>query len=71
MNRAWEILALLESDHHVAGATPIPPPDSRQLAFFETPDPILQELKGLNLNEMTPLEALSRLAEFKRRAETP
>ena len=71
VHRAWEILALLESGHHVAGATPIPTPDSRQLAFFETQDPILQELKGLNLNEMTPLEALSRLAEFKRRAETP
>ena len=71
VHRAWEILALLESGHHVVGATPIPTPDSRQLAFFETQDPILQELKGLNLDEMTPLEALSRLAEFKRRAETP
>ena len=69
VQRAWEILALLESGHHVVGQTPKPPPDERQLALFETRNPILLELKELNIDEMTPIEALGQLAEFKRRAE--
>ncbi len=69
VRRAWEILALLESDHHVVGRTPKPPPDERQLALFDMQNPIMLELKGLNIDEMTPIEALSQLAEFKRRAE--
>ena len=69
VERAWEILRLLESGHHVAGESPPPVPDERQLALFQPEDPILQDLKGMNINELTPIEALSRLAELKRRAE--
>ena len=69
VNRAAEILPLLESGHHVAGRTPLPAPDERQLALFDTEDPILQQLKALDINQMTPIEALGQLAEFKRRAE--
>jgi hypothetical protein len=32
------------------------------------PDPVVEELKLLDLNNLTPLEALNRLADFKRRA---
>ncbi|KPJ84630.1 MAG: DNA mismatch repair protein MutS, partial [Gemmatimonas sp. SG8_17] len=68
--RAWEILALLESGHHVANKTPPPPPDSAQLALFMSEEhPALKELRQLDPDTMTPLEALSRLAELKRWTE--
>ncbi len=66
--RAREILALLESGHHVAGLTPPPTPDAGQLGLFEE-HPVLSDLRTLDPNTMTPLEALSRLAELKRRVE--
>ena len=59
----------MQSGHHVAGRTPPPTSDERQLALFETEDPILQQLKALDVNQLTPIEALGQLAEFKRRAE--
>jgi DNA mismatch repair protein MutS len=66
--RAGEILALLESGHHVAGLKPPPAPDAGQLALFEE-HPVLADLRTLDPDSMTPLEALTRLAELKRRAE--
>jgi DNA mismatch repair protein MutS len=68
--RAESILAMLEAGHHVAGRTPPPPPDAAQLPLFEVDDhPLLDELRALDPDRMTPLEALARLAELKRRAE--
>ncbi len=69
VRRATEILRLLESGHHVAGQAAPRTPDERQLALFDTEHPILQQLKSLDIDEITPMEALSRLAEFKRHAE--
>jgi DNA mismatch repair protein MutS len=69
VTRAREILTLLESGHHVAGMEPPPPPDAGQLGLFEE-HPVLSDLRALDPNAMTPLEALSRLAELKRRAES-
>ncbi len=70
VNRAREILALLESGHHVAGRSPPSPPDSSQLGLFASEEHrVIQELRELNPETMTPLEALSRLAEFKRLTE--
>ena len=71
IGRAREILALLESGHHVAGITPPPAPDAGQLALFEGEHPVLADLRGLDPNTLTPLEALARLAELKRQAEHP
>jgi DNA mismatch repair protein MutS len=70
VGRAREILALLESGHHVAGKSPPMPPDSSQLGLF-APDEhlVLQEIRQLNPETMTPIEALSRLAELKRLTE--
>jgi DNA mismatch repair protein MutS len=68
--RAESILAMLEAGHHVAGRKPPPPPDAAQLPLFEADDhPLLDELRALDPDRMTPLEALARLAELKRRAE--
>ncbi len=43
-----------------------------QLVLFEpnpTPNPVLEDLKNLNLDEMTPLDALNKLNEMKRKVE--
>jgi DNA mismatch repair protein MutS len=71
ITRAREILALLESGHHVAGAKAPPLPDAGQLPLFEAEHPVLADLRTLDPNSMTPLEALSRLADLKRRVEGP
>jgi DNA mismatch repair protein MutS len=70
--RAREILGTLEGEHRMV---PGPPPsvsrDPGQLALFgdpQRPDPMVEELKLLDVNTLTPLEALNRLADFKRRA---
>jgi len=70
VERAWEILALLESGHHVAGRAAPPRPDPQQLALFAPGEhPVLKALQDLDPESMTPIEALTRLAELKRRAE--
>jgi DNA mismatch repair protein MutS len=70
--RAREILATLEGEHRmVPGAPPDVSQDPGQLALFgdhQQPDPMVEELKSLDVNTLTPLEALNRLADFKRRA---
>jgi DNA mismatch repair protein MutS len=69
--RARAILTLLESGHHVAGATPPTVPDAGQLGLFESEHPVLTDLRGLDPNTLTPLEALAHLALLKRKAERP
>jgi DNA mismatch repair protein MutS len=44
-------------------------PQALQLTLFAAePDPLLEELKALAIDELTPLEAISRLYELQRRA---
>jgi DNA mismatch repair protein MutS len=69
VQRATEILAMLEAGHHVAGRVPPPAPDARQLTLFESPHPVIRELQTIDPDRLTPLEALSRLAALKRQAE--
>jgi DNA mismatch repair protein MutS len=70
VRRAWEILALLEAGHHLAGAAPPTLPDAQQLTLFQPGEhPVLDELRSLEPDTMTPLEALMRLTELKRRAD--
>jgi DNA mismatch repair protein MutS len=77
--RAAEILAQLESQHyaphgHVArGATAVAaaPRSARnghamQLTLFERTDhPLLEEIRAVDVNELTPMEALRRLQEWQ------
>jgi DNA mismatch repair protein MutS len=69
VRRATEILRLLEGEHRVVpGAAP--QSDPGQLALFREPDrthPVVEELRAMDLDTLTPLEALNRLAELKRR----
>ena len=70
--RARDILATLEGEHRmVPGAPPSVSRDPGQLPLFgdpREPDPMVEELKSLDVDTLTPLEALNRLADFKRRA---
>jgi DNA mismatch repair protein MutS len=48
---------------------PIVMPQALQLTLFASePDPLVEELKTLAIDELTPLEAISRLYELQRRA---
>jgi len=71
VGRAWQVLKLLEAGHHVARQASPAPPDATQLGLFAPapPHPLLQELDRLNLDALSPLEALNRLAEWKKRRE--
>src|SRR5690349_20182734 len=65
VQRAWEVLALLEAGHHVAHrVAPAPPnPDATQLGLFGpggSAHPLLAELDRLDVNALSPLEALNR-----------
>jgi len=46
------------------------PTPADQLALFGgAPDPLVEELRSMDVNALTPLEALNKLAELQRRAE--
>jgi DNA mismatch repair protein MutS len=75
VERANRILANLESESkngqvhkptQTIGATR----EGMQLSFFQLDDPILEqirdEVKSLDINNLTPLEALNKLSEIKR-----
>jgi DNA mismatch repair protein MutS len=72
VRRARAVLGTLEGEHRmVPGAPPPLEPDAGQLALFgesPPPDPVVEDLKTLDLDSLTPLQALNRLAELKRRA---
>ena len=68
VTRAWQVLKLLEAGHHVARQRPPVPLDAKQLGLFAPPaDPLLLELDGLDVNTLSPLDALNRLAAWKKR----
>jgi len=69
VTRAWQVLKLLEAGHHVAKQQLPSPLDATQLGLFAAPapDPMLLELDGLDVNTLSPLDALNRLAAWKQR----
>lgn len=75
VKRANEILVQLEQDNRqgVVSAKQLdnlPMREGMQLSFFQLDDPVLEqirdEIKNADLNNLTPLEALNKLAEIKR-----
>ncbi len=70
INRAQEILAQLEADAsevRLKGRVP-----ARQMALFPETNPLLDDLLSLNIDAMSPLEALNKLYEwYKRFHEIP
>jgi DNA mismatch repair protein MutS len=78
IDRAKEILSNLERGELDATGMPkiaksktggSKPPASPQLSLFRSPDPIRSELKEINPEQLTPLEALNFLNELKKKAE--
>jgi len=72
VRRAREVLGTLEGDHRVVPGTPPPAGDPGQFALFSPPDPVphpvVEEIRGLDLDGMTPRDALLRLADLQRQA---
>ena len=75
VKRSEQILKQLESDNRQNGVSkPVGEiaehREGMQLSFFQLDDPVLEqvrdEIKGLNINNLTPLEALNKLSEIKR-----
>ncbi len=72
LKRAKKILADLEAGGLSSPGLKKTAPQqvSYQLSIFSAKDDlIVEELKKLNLNKLTPIEALNKLAELKRRVE--
>jgi DNA mismatch repair protein MutS len=74
VKRAAEILRSLEEDELRRGGRPAlsgaPPADQKQLGLFQTADhPVIERLRTVDVNTLTPLEALTLLAELKGQAE--
>ncbi len=71
LNRAQEVLHQLEQSTPAAVSTGAA--ENQQASLFDrslpTPHPILDEVRQMDLFSMTPLEALNRLAELKRRLD--
>ena len=71
IERAQVILAQLESDHiDESGRVKIPERKTksrdRQLSLFIEPDhPVIEKLKSLDLDQLTPIAALQKLNEFR------
>ena len=53
-------------------APPPGAPGAAQLSLFDVaPNPVVEYLKRLNVNELTPIEALTRLYELQKIAQRP
>lgn len=70
---ANHILKQLEEDNAGVGAMPLAPTENKdgvQLNFFQLDDPVLgqirDELLGLDINNLTPMEALNKLNEIQK-----
>ena len=69
VKRAREVLTTLEGDHRVVAGAPARDPDPGQLPLFSPgAHPVVEDLRMLDVNSLTPIEALVRLAELRRQA---
>ncbi|MBS3750122.1 MAG: DNA mismatch repair protein MutS, partial [Anaerolineales bacterium] len=65
VQRAEEIMDKLEESS--GKAVKIDPEAPKQMALFPDTNPLLEELESLDLNELSPLEAINRLYEWRRK----
>ena len=70
IHRAQEILAELEREGARGPVLRRAEPTARQLALFSTePHPVVEALRQLDVNSLTPLEAISKLYELQKQAQ--
>lgn len=65
IQRANEIMAELEKTS--GRAVKINPNSAQQAALFPETNPLLDEIKGLDVNSLSPIEALNKLFEWQKR----
>ncbi len=65
VQRANEIMAELEKTS--GRAVKIDPNAARQVALFPETNPLLDEIKNLDVNSLSPIEALNKLFEWQKR----
>jgi DNA mismatch repair protein MutS len=65
IQRAASILKQLEASS--GKAVQIQPDTAQQMALFPETNPLLEELEALDINTLSPIEALNKLYEWKRR----
>jgi DNA mismatch repair protein MutS len=65
VQRANEILHQLEASS--GKAVRLNPIAARQLALFPETNPLLDEIRSLDINSLSPIEALNLLYEWQRR----
>jgi DNA mismatch repair protein MutS len=68
IQRASEILVQLEASS--GKAVHIDPQAAQQLALFPETNPLLDELKDLDINTLSPIEALNKLYEWQRKYQS-
>jgi DNA mismatch repair protein MutS len=74
IQRAKAVLASLEAEHVDANGRPKVPQrktrDDRQLSLFDETHPVLDRLREMNLDEMTPMHALQELHRMREQLAT-
>ena len=68
IHRAEEILGLLEREASRSPVKARRPAEVLQLPLFATDHPVVEELKELDVTQMTPLEAITKLYELQTKA---
>ncbi len=68
VQRAGEILQQLETSS--GKAVRLNPETPRQMALFPETNPLVEELKALDVNTLSPIEALNKIYEWKKRFTT-
>jgi DNA mismatch repair protein MutS len=69
VTRARALLRVLEAEHHVvtpSGALRDERPAEQLALFPSAPHPVVERLRGVNVDNLTPLGALQLLAELQR-----
>ncbi|HLT66122.1 MAG TPA: hypothetical protein VKZ80_07190, partial [Flavobacterium sp.] len=70
VQKAQKILKKLESSHKTENTSEALKQDDLQLSIFNLDDPILEEIRdeivNLDINTLTPVEALMKLNEIKK-----
>jgi len=65
IQRAGEILRELEKSS--GQAVRVNPLAAQQVALFPETNPLLEELRRLDINQLSPIEALNKLFEWQRK----